>query len=157
MSNDYLTRLKASFVETHRPYLCEESIRMIEKARTLAQFIDILHHFVHFKFFDQVPSLEWAHEWFDEYLQEANACGVYLDQITTLDNPKQESIILLGKCHVNAILVRPATFYITLRDESHLSLITYGTANATVRLKGEQTTFTNMHHSPYSRIKTHKI
>ena len=157
MTNDYFKLLKASFIETHRQYICEESMEMIEQAKNLAQFIDILHRFVHFKFFDRVPSLEWCEEWFGKYLPEANACGVYLNQITTLDNPKQESIILLGKCHVNAILVRPATFYITLRDESHLSLITYGTACATIRLKGELTTFTNMHHSLHSRIKIHKI
>lgn len=149
--------MKASFVETHRPCICEESMAMIEKAKNIAQFIGILHRFVHFKYFDQVPRLEWCREWFGRNIEEANACGVWLDQIVTLDNPKQESIILLGKCHVNAILVRPTTFYFTLRDESHLSLITYGTACATVRLKGDTPTFTNMHRSIHSRIKTHKI
>ncbi len=157
MTNEYFIMLKTSFVETHRPYLCEESMEMIAKAQTLSQFIDILHRFVHFKFFDRVPSLEWAQEWFGQYLPEANACGVYLNQIVTLNNPKQESIILLGKCHANAILVRPATFSFTLRDESHLSLITYGTACATVRLKGENATCSNMHRSIHSRIKIHKI
>ena len=157
MTNDYFQRLKTSFVETHKGMLCEESVAMIEKARDLAAFIDILHRFVHFKYFDNVPTLEWAHEWFDAYLPDANACGVYLDQIVTIDNPKPESIILLGKCQANAILVQPKNYYITLRDDSHLSLIAYGTACATVRLKGERVSFTNMHRSPHSRIKTHKI
>lgn len=157
MSTDYLERLKASFLEQHKPLLCEESVGMIEHAKTLEEFIAILHRFILFANFHSVPSLEWAREWFRDYLNEANACGVYLDQIITLDNPKQENIILLGKCHANAILVQPRTYYITLRDESHLALITYGSSCATVRLKGDKVTCTKMHYSPHSRIKIRNI
>jgi len=157
MTNEYFQQMKVSFLEAHSPYICEESREQIEKAQTLEQFIGILHRYVHFKFFDQVPSLEWAQEWFGNYLPEANACGVYLNQIATVDNPKRDSFILLGKCHLNAILVRSQLFFFTLRDESELSLITYGSANATIRLKGDKAGCRTIHKSLYSRIKLHKI
>ena len=156
MSNNYFEQLKQSFLVTYAADLCEESLADIANAKTVAAFIAVLHKYLHFLNYKAVPTAEWAREWFGRYLDEANANGVYLDQIIALDDT-HPSVVLLGRCVVNAVLVKSKTTCFTLQDESSLSLVTYGTANATVRLKSPQCTCEKIHCSPYSRIKIRRV
>ncbi len=157
MNNAYFQRLKSNFLDTYAADLCEESIEDIQRATDVAAFIAVLHKYLHFLNFKSVPTADWAREWFSDYIDEANANGVYLDQIVALNNPDNDSIVLLGHCNVNVILAQPKTTYFTLQDDSRLSIVAYYSTCCKVRLKGTESKATVLHKSPYANIKIRKI
>ena len=157
MTAEYFNDLKADFLNTYAPILCDESLEDIQNATDVAAFIAVLHKYLHFLDFKAVPAVEWIRKWFGNYQHIANENGVYFDQILALSNPQANSIVLYGKCYINAIMISPKMTFFTLHDESQLSLVTYGTAHVTARLKSEACQVNKLHCSAYSRIKIRRV
>lgn len=159
MSTNYYERMRADFLEHFGNSLCEESRDEVSVAKDLPTFIALLHRYMHYLCYKhlEVPTVEWAREWFADYKQELNENGVFLDQILALEEPTTDSVILLGATNINVIMTKSRTVEFTLENESTLNIVAYYSARCNVQLKGAASKANIVHKSPYANIKIRKI
>ena len=158
MSEDYFNIMRADFLEQFGSGLCEESIEQVKNAKYLGEFIALIHHYAHFLCRQRmtVPTVEWVRKWLSDYKEEANAHGVYIDQIKAIKDPQTDGVVLFGICNVTAVLTDTRVFEFVLEDSSCLQLIANEATSCTVRLKSSKTNVKVVYQSNYSRIKIRK-
>jgi len=138
MTTEQFLICKADFLATYKDILCNESTEDIQASQTPVQFIRLLHKFATFLRYKAIPSAEWARQWFKDETQLLNECGVFLDQILSLKDPDERSLILLGTSNLHITYTLPRLCNLTLQDDSTASLLLFNTAHCTVREKGTQ-------------------
>lgn len=156
MKRNKLEACKQDLLSTYKEQLCNESVASIKAAQTPEEFVNILHEFDTFLMYQALPDAEWSRKWFLGEKPLLNKCGVYLDQVVSINNPECRKLILMGDSHVTLTCSTPNIFNISLQECSTLNLITVGVTSVTVREKGTGKANILLR-SKQSIIKIHKI
>lgn len=143
--------IKADFIETYRPLLCDESMIDILNAMDWPSFVDVLRKYMVYNNYRPFPDVEWVRKWFSDHREELNDEGVYLDQCISLKDPERH-VFLFGHCVAHIIYTLPRQFRILAQDESKVHAQAYGTSVVFVKLKGDAS-FWQIAKSLSSRIK----
>lgn len=156
MTQEQFQRMKKDFLTTYQADLCEESREFVEKADTPQAFLRILGEFVAHIGMKDLPTIEWTRKWFKNDISLLNECGVYLDQVCTIENTDQPFIFLFGDCVVTFSQKRSHFCRIMARDNSKINLLLFAAGSTIVRLHGNASQYTI--HKDYSHVlKIHKI
>lgn len=147
-----LQKIKDELMQTYQAELCEESVIDIRNAQNAKELVSLLHKYAIFINYQAFPVEHLLRKWFEGEKDMLNSNGIYLDQITTISDPEQQSIFCAGKCDILFIVQEPHIYKITLQDESNLSIIAHRTAVVKVRNKGKGT-ITTHYKAPNATIK----
>ena len=156
MTQEQLLLCKQDCLEVYKEYLCEESLDAINKAATPEEFVRILHQFAIFLAYKAIPKADWVRKWFNNEKDLLNQCGVYLDQIVSVNNPKEKSIVLLGMSDMQLLLSDADIWNVTVQDDSQLKLVLQGVVSCNVREKGTKETQI-VYKDRFSRVKIRRV
>lgn len=155
MTHEKFIAMKSDLLGAYGRLFCEEALQEVQSADTAEGLVGVLHRYAFDMWKHKYIPTEWVRRWFAGEQEILNACGCYIDQQVSPNDP-QADIVCFGSCRINLILKKPQRLRVLLQDDSHMNLCTYGVCMVSVYMRDKASLYT-AYQSQLSTVKKHQL